>query len=82
MRSVVEHVSAIRRECPRDVVTVFVPEYVVSRWWENLLHNQSALRLKARLLREPGVMVTSVPYQLTAAPGLPAPRQESGTVSV
>ena len=33
-------------------------------WWEHLLHNQSALRLKARLLFQPGVMVTSVPWQL------------------
>jgi hypothetical protein len=49
------------------VVTVFIPEYVVGKWWEQLLHNQSALRLKARLLFEPGVMVTSVPWQLHSA---------------
>ena len=36
----------------------------MGRWWEQLLHNQTALRLKARLLFTPGVMVTSVPYQL------------------
>jgi hypothetical protein len=52
---------------PRDVVEVFVPEYVVGHWWEQLLHNQSALRLKSRLLFMPGVMVTSVPYQLSSA---------------
>ena len=52
---------------PRDVVQVFVPEYVVGHWWEHLLHNQSALRLKTRLLFMPGVMVTSVPYQLKSA---------------
>jgi amino acid transporter len=52
---------------PRDVVQVFVPEYVVGHWWEQVLHNQSALRLKTRLLYMPGVMVTSVPYQLTSA---------------
>jgi amino acid transporter len=52
---------------PRDVVEVFVPEYVVGRWWEAILHNQSALRLKSRLLYMPGVMVTSVPYQLRSA---------------
>ena len=52
---------------PRDVVQVFIPEYVVGRWWETLLHNQSALRLKSRLLYMPGVMVTSVPYQLKSA---------------
>jgi amino acid transporter len=52
---------------PRDVVEVFVPEYVVGHWWEHLLHNQSALRLKSRLLYMPGVLVTSVPYQLRSA---------------
>jgi hypothetical protein len=46
---------------------VFVPEYVVGHWWENLLHNQSALRLKGRLLFLPGVMVTNVPYQLQSS---------------
>src|SRR3954464_2278842 len=54
---------------PRDVVTVFIPEYVVGHWWENLLHNQSALRLKGRLLFTPGVMVTSVPWQLASSEG-------------
>jgi hypothetical protein len=52
---------------PRDVVQVFIPEYVTGHWWEAILHNQSALRLKSRLLYMPGVMVTSVPYQLRSA---------------
>lgn len=65
-RPVVQHFSALRRERPRDVVTVFIPEYVVTRWWRYLLHNQSALRLKARLLFTPAVMVVSVPCQLGA----------------
>jgi amino acid transporter len=63
-RPVIDYVKSIRRNSPRDVVTVFIPEYVVGRWWEHLLHNQSALRLKGRLLFQPGVMVTSVPWQL------------------
>ena len=61
---IIEYVRKLRRDNPRDVVTVFVPEYVVGRWWQQVLHNQSALRLKSRLLFEPGVMMTSVPYQL------------------
>jgi amino acid transporter len=71
-RPIIDFVASLRRESPRDVVTVFIPEYVVGKWWENLLHNQSALRLKGRLLFEPGVMVTSVPWQLasTAAKNL------------
>ncbi|GAA3803099.1 amino acid transporter [Cellulomonas soli] len=62
-RPALEHIAAIRRDSPRDVVAVFLPEYVVDRWWEQLLHNQSALRLKTRLHFMPGVMVTSVPWQ-------------------
>jgi hypothetical protein len=46
---------------------VYIPEYVVGRWWEQILHNQSALRLKGRLLFMPGVMVTSVPFQLRSS---------------
>ncbi|MDP4508794.1 APC family permease [Nonomuraea turcica] len=61
---ILDYVKHLRRRSPRDVVTVFIPEYVVGHWWEHLLHNQSALRLKARLLFKPGVMVTSVPWQL------------------
>ena len=49
---------------------MFVPEYVVGHWWEQLLHNQSALRLKGRLLFTPGVMVTSVPWQLSSSDAL------------
>ncbi|MCP2168319.1 APC family permease [Goodfellowiella coeruleoviolacea] len=66
-RPVLDYVKRIRSDNPRDVVTVFIPEYVVGRWWEQLLHNQSALRLKGRLLFQPGVMVTSVPWQLESS---------------
>ena len=66
-RPVLDHVREIRMKSPRDVVTVFIPEYVVGHWWEQLLHNQSALRLKSRLLFQPGVMVTSVAYQLRSS---------------
>src|SRR4029450_8330868 len=65
-RPIIDYVKSVRRESPRDVVAVFLPEYVVGKWWEPLLHNQSALRLKGRLLFEPGVMVTSVPWQLAS----------------
>ncbi|OBK27891.1 DNA-binding protein [Mycobacterium asiaticum] len=66
-RPVLDYVKRISKESPRTVVTVFIPEYVVGHWWEQLLHNQSALRLKGRLLFMPGVMVTSVPWQLTSS---------------
>ncbi|MGV9818478.1 APC family permease [Nocardia xishanensis] len=66
-KPVLDYVKRVRRDAPRDVVTVFIPEYVVGHWWETVLHNQSALRLKGRLLFEPGVMVTSVPWQLSSS---------------
>ncbi|GAA4704747.1 APC family permease [Pseudonocardia yuanmonensis] len=66
-RPVLDYVKRIRSDNPRDVVTVYIPEYVVGHWWEQLLHNQSALRLKSRLLFQPGVMVTSVPWQLASS---------------
>jgi amino acid transporter len=66
-RPVLDYVKRVSRESPRTVVTVFIPEYVVGHWWEQVLHNQSALRLKGRLLFMPNVMVTSVPWQLSSS---------------
>ncbi|GAA4948936.1 APC family permease [Actinoplanes utahensis] len=77
-RPIIDFVKSVRRSSPRDVVTVFVPEYVVGRWWENLLHNQSALRIKGRLLFEPGVMVTSVPWQLRSSQDRDLDRMDRG----
>jgi hypothetical protein len=67
VRPIIEYATQIREANPRGVVAVYIPEYVVGRWWEQLLHNQTALRLKGRLLFTPGVMVTSVPYQLQSS---------------
>jgi amino acid transporter len=68
-RPIIDYVRSIKRQSPRDIISVYIPEYVVGRWWEQLLHNQSALRLKGRLLFTPGVMVISVPYQLRSSEG-------------
>jgi amino acid transporter len=68
-RPVLDFVRDIRRSSPRELVVVFVPQYVVGHWWENLLHNQSALRLRTRLQFQPGVMITSVPWQLESSLG-------------
>ncbi len=69
-RPIVRYVKKIRRVSPRDLVVVYVPEYVVGHWWEQLLHNQSALRLKSRLHYTPGVVVASVPWQLHSSQGM------------
>jgi amino acid transporter len=68
-RPVVDYVKSLRSGHPRDVVVVYIPEYVLGRWYEQVLHNQSALRLKGRLLFTPGVMVASVPWQLASSHG-------------
>jgi amino acid transporter len=73
-RPVVDFVKSIRRDSPRELVVVFVPQYVVGHWWENVLHNQSALRLRARLQFQPGVMITTVPWQLESSIG----REDAG----
>jgi hypothetical protein len=62
-----EYVKNMRRDSPRDLIVVYIPEYVVGKWWEQLVHNQTALRIKTRLHFEPGVMVASVPWQLKSS---------------
>jgi amino acid transporter len=76
-RPVLDYVKRISKESPRTVVTVFIPEYVVGHWWEQVLHNQSALRLKGRLLFIPNVMVTSVPWQLSSSERLKTLQQHA-----
>ncbi len=65
--SVLSYIADLNRDDPRGLIVVYVPEYVVGRWWEHLLHNQSALRLKARLLFQRNLMVTNVPWQLDSS---------------
>lgn len=71
-RPIVDYVRSIRSGNPRDLVVVYIPQYVLGHWWEQILHNQSALRLRARLILTPGVMVSSVPWQLESSEGLEA----------
>ena len=52
------------RDAPDDTLVIVLPEFVARHWWEHVLHNQTALRLKAALLFHPGVIVASVPYHL------------------
>ena len=66
-KPILDYVKSIRRQSPRDAISIFIPQYVVGHWWEQLLHNQSAIRLKSRLLFTPGVMVVSVPWQLMSS---------------
>jgi hypothetical protein len=58
------YIDEVDQQDPGDTVTVILPEFVAAHWWEHLLHNQSALRLKAALLFRPRTVVISVPYHL------------------
>ena len=63
-RPLLKMIRQIRASAKDVVVTIVVPEFVVSKWWHQFLHNQTALAIKASLLYEPGVVLTSVPYHL------------------
>jgi len=63
----IRYVADLRTENPRDVVAVYIPDYVVGNWWERLLHNQTTLLIRTRLHYMSGVMVISVPYQLRSS---------------
>jgi amino acid transporter len=54
---------------PDTVVTVVIPEFLVTRWWEHLLHGQTALFIKRLLLAEPNTVVVSVPYRVPLSGG-------------
>jgi len=58
------YVDAIHRHDPDAYVTVVIPEYLPAHWWQHILHNQTALRLKGSLLFRHNTVVIDVPYHL------------------
>jgi amino acid transporter len=85
VESVEGYLDELDERWHNDTITVLIPEFVVDRWYENILHNQSALALKLALLDRPGTVVTSVPYHLSksaptngpdGAGGRPAPAKD------
>jgi amino acid transporter len=58
----IENLAAKRQ--PNEMITIVVPQFVPAHWWENLLHNQTALMLRFALLFKPGVVIVEVPYQV------------------
>ena len=61
---ILEEVERLLKAEPELALTVVLPEFITSHWWQQFLHNQSALRIKAVLLLRTGVIVTSVPVHL------------------
>ena len=76
-RPVMEYLDELDERWNNDTITVVVPEFVVGKWYEHLLHNQSALLLKGKLLFREGTVVTSVPYHVDGY-GIGAPGRPSG----
>ncbi len=63
-RPILRFVDEYDEEVEDDYVTVVLPEFVLDHWYEQLLHNQSALILRSRLRTRPNTVVTSVPFHL------------------
>ena len=66
VEELLDYIEQVDAERPDDFVTVVLPEFVPSRWWHHLLHNQRGLLIKAALLFKPNTVVISVPYHLKA----------------
>lgn len=49
---------------PNEIMTVVVPQFVPGKWWQNLLHHQTALLLRFGLIFKPGLVIVEVPYQV------------------
>jgi amino acid transporter len=75
-RPVLRYVDELDAQRDNDIVTIVIPEFVVGSWWGQLLHNQSALFLKGRLLFRKNTVVTSVPYHVEEAPRTKTPKGE------
>ncbi|MFG2750923.1 APC family permease [Streptomyces xanthophaeus] len=74
---ILAYVQELAADPSTDMLSVVIPEYVVGNWWEQPLHNQNALRLKARLLFMPGVAVIDVPYRLESAKAAERARRDA-----
>ncbi len=65
LRSLLEYIEELLKKDSDGWVTVVIPEILPARWWQNILHNQRALMLKAALLFKERVILTDVPYHLS-----------------
>jgi amino acid transporter len=63
----IKYVKAHREEHGGEVVTIYTPQFIVGHWWENLLHNHKARRIRHKLMLVHGVMVTLVPWLLDSS---------------
>jgi amino acid transporter len=59
-----EYLDHLQRQGADQLITIILPEFIPARWWQHLLHNQTALLIKGALLFRKGIIVTNVPYHL------------------
>jgi amino acid transporter len=59
-----EYIDQLQRHGDNHVVTIVLPEFIPARWWQQILHNQTALLIKGTFLFRKNVIVTDVPYHL------------------
>ena len=64
VKPLMDYLDEYHEKNPNHLVTVILPEFIPTRWWHHLMHNQTAFLIKTALLFKPGVVVTSVPHHL------------------
>jgi amino acid transporter len=64
MGPLLDYIDQQRHRTPNHMVTLVLPEFIPARWWQQLLHNQTALLIKGAMLFRKNVVVTDVPYHL------------------
>lgn len=63
----IQHIREHRATNGSEIVTVYLPQYIVGHWWEHALHNHKSRRLKLKLMLEHGVAISLVPWLLDSS---------------
>jgi amino acid transporter len=64
LRPLFEYIERIQQQSPRGMIAIVIPEFVPRHWWQQVLHNQTALLVKGALLFRRGIVVVDVPFHL------------------
>ncbi len=65
VQPILRYIDLIRSQSPETTITVIIPEFVVGRWWQSILHNQMGILLQARLVSRRDIVIITVPYRLS-----------------
>ncbi|HEX9897858.1 MAG TPA: amino acid permease, partial [Candidatus Methylomirabilis sp.] len=64
LQPVLRYIDQMEKQQDGAYITIILPEFVPAKWWQHLLHNQTALLIKAALLFRRGKVAISIPYHL------------------